>query len=81
MKPFLTDRPRVSAPGTPPLAAGTGFASAGALPHSKGHSAEHAGGAAPQIECVREGDRITRLIVVCGCGERIEIDCLYAQGK
>jgi hypothetical protein len=52
------------------------------VPHAKGQGqhAEHAG-VTPQIECVREGDRITRLIVVCACGERIEIDCLYAQGK
>jgi hypothetical protein len=52
------------------------------MPHAKGqgHHSEHTG-VTPQIECVREGDRITRLIVVCACGERIEIDCLYAQGK
>jgi hypothetical protein len=29
---------------------------------------------------VREGDRVTRLVVVCSCGERVEIDCLYAAG-
>ena len=59
-----------------------GFPSAGAMPHAKGtgHHTEHAG-VTPQIECVREGDRSTRLIVVCACGERIEIDCLYSQGK
>jgi len=80
MKSFLSDRVRVEAPGVamPP----PGFPSAGAVPHAKGQGqhAEHAG-VTPQIECVREGDRITRLIVVCACGERIEIDCLYAQGK
>jgi hypothetical protein len=32
---------------------------------------------ATTVECVREGDRITRLIVTCACGERTEIDCLY----
>ena len=58
----------------------TGFAAAGVAPGPKTHHAEHAG-VPPKIECVREGDRITRLIVVCGCGERIEIDCLYAQGR
>lgn len=36
-----------------------------------------AGGATPAIECVRDGDRVSRLIVICACGERIEIDCLY----
>jgi hypothetical protein len=80
MKSFLSDRSRVDAPLSSPSP--TGFASAGAFPHAKGagHTADH-GGVAPQIECVREGDRITRLVVVCACGERIEIDCLYAQAK
>jgi hypothetical protein len=79
MKSFLSDRVRVDAPGV--VVAPTGFSSAGGMPHASGHGhAEHAG-VTPQIECVREGDRITRMIVVCACGERIEIDCLYAQGK
>lgn len=34
---------------------------------------------ASTVECVREGDRVSRIIVTCGCGERIEIDCLYAS--
>ena len=78
MKSFLSDRTRVDAPGTAALPAG--FASAGLAANGKGHASEHAG-VAPQIECIREGDRISRLIVVCACGERIEIDCLYAQGQ
>ena len=80
MKSFLTDRARVGAPGAGASIPAAGFASAGLMPKAQGGHAEH-GGAAPQIECVREGDRITRLVVVCACGERIEIDCLYAQGK
>lgn len=31
----------------------------------------------PSVEAVKEGDKVVRLIVTCGCGERIEIDCLY----
>lgn len=31
----------------------------------------------PQIEIVKQGDKVTRLIVTCSCGERIEIECLY----
>ncbi len=31
----------------------------------------------PHVEAVKEGDKVVRLIVTCGCGERIEIDCLY----
>ena len=80
MKSFLSDRVRVEAPGV--AVSAVGFPSAGAVPQAKsqGQHAEHVGGTA-KIECVREGDRITRLIVVCACGERIEVDCLYAKGK
>ena len=28
-----------------------------------------------------EGDRVTKLIVTCRCGERIEILCAYAPGQ
>lgn len=31
----------------------------------------------PQIEVVKQGDKVTRLVVTCSCGERIEIECLY----
>lgn len=33
--------------------------------------------ASPNIEIVKQGDKVTRLIVTCTCGERIEIECLY----
>lgn len=32
----------------------------------------------PAVECVKQGDKVTLLVVTCSCGERIEIDCLYA---
>jgi len=35
------------------------------------------GSAAPNIEVVKQGEKVTRLIVTCTCGERIEIECLY----
>jgi hypothetical protein len=31
----------------------------------------------PQVEVVKEGDKVVRLVVVCSCGERIEVECLY----
>lgn len=34
----------------------------------------------PQVDVVKEGDRVVRLVVTCGCGERVEIDCLYTGG-
>jgi len=81
MKPFLSDRPRVSTPTHSATAAPSGgaFALAGASAPAGGHASHN--GESPRIECVREGDRITRLVITCGCGERIEIDCLYAAGK
>lgn len=76
MTPFLSDRPRIGGPARPAPAASP-FAPPGA-PAAPAHAA-HGGGA--RVECVREGDRITRLVVVCACGERTEIDCLYAAGR
>ncbi len=37
-------------------------------------------GSAPTVEAVKEGDKVVRLIVVCSCGERVEIECLYPAG-
>ena len=37
-------------------------------PHTHSH---------PTVEVVKEGDKVVRLIVVCSCGERVEIECLY----
>ncbi len=44
------------------------------------------GAAAPgvsnaQVEVVKEGDKVVRLIVNCVCGERVEIECLYSAGR
>lgn len=35
----------------------------------------------PTVEVVKEGDKIVRLVVVCVCGERVEIECLYPAGS
>ncbi len=32
----------------------------------------------PSVDVVKEGDKIVRLIVKCSCGEKLEIECLYA---
>ena len=34
----------------------------------------------PTVEVVKEGDKVVRLVVVCSCGERVEIECLYPAG-
>ena len=79
MKPFLSNRPRIPnkslvlAPPTEGLAKVAGGASP-AVKRDCGATA------APQVETVKQGDKVVRLIVTCTCGERIEIDCLYPAG-
>ena len=34
----------------------------------------------PTVEVVKEGDKVVRLVVTCGCGQKIEVDCLYPAG-
>jgi len=50
------------------------------LAKHKGHSGHGAATAGPTVECVKQGDKVTRLIITCACGERIEVDCLYPTG-
>jgi hypothetical protein len=38
-------------------------------------------GMSPNVELVKQGDKIVRIIVTCTCGERTEIDCLYPPGQ
>ncbi|MEO7598418.1 MAG: hypothetical protein ABIV50_05770 [Opitutus sp.] len=52
-------------------AAGSGPRSAPAL-HEHGSAAPH-----PTVEVIKEGDKVVRLLMVCSCGERVEIECLY----
>ena len=35
----------------------------------------------PQVEVVKEGDKVVRLVVTCACGEKVEIECLYPVGS
>lgn len=81
MKPFLSDRqrlpikPLVLPPATEGLAAG-----GATRPPGAGKPGACAPASSAQVEAVKQGDKIVRLIVTCGCGERIEIDCLYPAG-
>lgn len=34
-----------------------------------------------QVEVVKEGDKVVRLVVTCACGERIDVECLYSAGR
>jgi hypothetical protein len=33
------------------------------------------------VEVMKEGDKVSRIIVTCACGERVEITCLYPAGS
>jgi len=35
----------------------------------------------PNIEVVKEGDKVVRLVITCVCGERVEVECLYRPGS
>lgn len=37
--------------------------------------------AQPTVDVIKEGDKVVRLVVVCTCGERVEIECLYPPGS
>lgn len=39
------------------------------------------GASSANVEVVKEGDKVVRLIVTCVCGERVEIECLYPAGR
>lgn len=82
MKDFLQNRPRVSAPRRT-----EGVNPTEALQSAPIADAELAGprhvsgdGHEPVVEVIKEGDRVTKLIVTCRCGEKIEILCAYPPG-
>lgn len=77
MKPFLHGKKSVEGEA---LRAPATFNAATARGHTHGGSAAPMPASA-QVEVVKEGDKVVRLIVTCTCGERIEIDCLYSAGR
>ena len=79
MKPFLSGRPNSTVPPLQPLTPPVlkEAASPRVASHSHGGRKVVDSESAPTVECVKQGDKVVRLIVTCSCGERIEIDCLY----
>ena len=74
MKPFLQGRSIQKSSQLRPLPTGAAGAVAGAknsICNSEGVN----------VETIREGDKVVRIVVTCVCGERIEIDCLYPPGS
>ena len=84
MKSFLSGRPSASVPSLKPLldkpAAHRGVSAQASAPVAGGSRPPPGGSHAhePTVECIKQGDKVTHLVVTCACGERIEIDCLYA---
>lgn len=87
MRPFLQGKRQLNASSLK--------APGAALPRPPGHAgsarepglaavADHLGPthrSQPHIETVKEGDKIVRIVVSCTCGEKVEIECLYAAGS
>jgi hypothetical protein len=34
----------------------------------------------PNVEVVKQGDKVVRIVFTCSCGERTEVECLYPAG-
>ena len=88
MKDFLHNRPRANNPGRSVDArASSSSAANDAVAAEKAmaafgmgpiHALPAAGGKHDAtVEAIKEGDKVTKLIVTCRCGEWIEILCAY----
>jgi hypothetical protein len=80
MKSFLSGRSHAASDSLQaPAGSSPGFIAKATGGIHKDHG-QAAGSAGPTVECVKQGDKVTRLIVTCNCGERIEIECIYPAG-
>src|SRR5690606_33283389 len=82
MKPFSTDRQRlpIKALSAPNVGDDVNTRLAGAAGGCSKRAESVAKPVAPQVEAIKQGDKVVRLVVTCSCGEKIEIDCLYPAG-
>jgi hypothetical protein len=79
MKPFLHGKKSISIPPLRPLQkSGPAHAPSGNAAKS---APESMSGAGCSVEVLKEGDKVSRIIVTCACGERVEITCLYPAGS
>lgn len=81
MKPFLSGRPSAGNSALKPTSgvshSFSGMQAIGSAGRSESHDGSSAHGHEPQVECIKQGDKVVRLVITCTCGERIEVDCLY----
>ena len=79
MKPFLQGRKVLESAALPKPA---GKVTPVSLPAVSNPTVHRTGdGHGPSVEVVKEGDKVVRLIVICSCGEKTEIECLYTAGQ
>ena len=82
MKPFLSGRTSVGNVALRPAASGSGDESLAGVRPVEGRGSKQGGDTeahehGPTVECIKQGDKVVKMIVTCACGERIEIECLY----
>ncbi|HZZ18171.1 MAG TPA: hypothetical protein VFE25_02320 [Opitutaceae bacterium] len=79
MKSFLEGKKSLS---ISPLVAASGPTAQPPANGKNGHAHDGPGGVQKaNVEIVKEGDKVVRMIVTCKCGERLEIECLYPAGS
>jgi hypothetical protein len=78
MKPFLHGKKTLDAPPLRPPPGLHATLAAQNIPAVRPPTPNHAHN--PTVETVKEGDKVVRLVITCGCGERIEVECLYPAG-
>ncbi len=76
MQSYLKDREQFT-PGTKSTPARQAISPLAKVSLSKSGSSSHKEHGCPEVKCIKHGDRVTRIIVTCSCGEVIEIDCVY----
>lgn len=81
MKPFLQGKKNLGIEPLRPPAPFSGAEAAHGAGNRGGGSHSPLGSANAQVEVVKEGDKVVRLVVTCTCGERVEIECLYTAGR
>ncbi len=77
MKPFLHGKKNLA------LAAARSpgaLAVSPARPAAPGSGRNPEAAPSPNIEVVKEGDKVVRLLITCSCGERVEVECIYPAG-
>lgn len=78
--PFLKSQPRSAAElvATDNAAASAAFTALAAGGAKESAACAHdPSSAKPTVTLEKDGERVTRIRVVCGCGEVIELDCEY----